>query len=428
MTETETPDLLAAADARTADAHADAGRLAEAEAAYRAALSAEPGHHAAKVNLAGVLLWQERYGESAALLENLLAEAPDDTTIAARLALVRLAEGDLSEGWRLYEAGLLGATRRGPKRFACPRWDGTPMAEGTLLIWREQGLGDEIRFASCYAEALARAPQTVIAAETRLIPLFQAAFPEADIRPADRVDPLDPAFTAQIPAGSLPGLFRPTLESFPSHAGYLRADPSRVLHWRRELAALGGGLKVGFSWRSGRTHAENRQHSTTLDDWVPLLAIPGARFVSLQYDGTREELADLRERTGMTVATLPGFDPKLDLDDLAAVLTVLDLTISIGNSTADLAGALGVPCWETLAPWLPDLLGTDRLPWYPATRVFAKHWDTPWPDLIADMAQALTAYLAETPASTTTPPANRNAPCPCGSGKRYKHCCGRGEA
>jgi hypothetical protein len=237
-------------------------------------------------------------------------------------------------------------------RLPFPRWDGTPFAEGRLLVRSEQGIGDMILFASCVADALERAPRLVLEAPDKLVPLFARSFPAADVRPATPgYPPWLEEFRdvgAAITAGSLMGLFRRDAGDFPARNAYLFADPQRVSRWRGRLAELGPGPKVGITWAGGFFRTGRKGRTIGPDDLEPLLAFPDVHFVSLQYTPeAAAESAELAARRGLPVHHWP--EAIADYEETAALVSALDLVITVCTAAAHLSGALGQRVW-ILAP------------------------------------------------------------------------------
>lgn len=146
-------------------------------------------------------------------------------------------------------------------------------------------------------------------------------------------------------------------------------------------------LTIGICWRSRFVTAERAANYTILDQWAPVFAVPGVRFVTLQYDECEAELAAAEQRFGIAILR-PPVDLLNDLDGAAALTAALDLVISAGTSVAEMAGALGVPVWRLSAPGEWTALGTGCRPWYPAMRLF-----TPPPG--GTLSDALAAMAAE---------------------------------
>ncbi|HYE50512.1 MAG TPA: tetratricopeptide repeat protein, partial [Azospirillaceae bacterium] len=379
----------------------DVNRLQEAEGTFRRALSLSPDHVPALINLGGLLNILNRPSESEPLLRRAAALDPGSASAALNLglsfqargraaeaeaqydralaldpgnvqarwdrSLLRLGRGDLAGGWEDYEDRFAAGTVHPRRRFRIPRWRGEDIAGRTLLVWREQGIGDEFLFGGLYGEAIRRAGRVIIEADPRLVPLFRRSFPEATVR-EETGDPADADL--HVPAGSLPGLFRRRLSDFPGESGWLKPDPALTERWAARLAALGPGLKVGICWTSGLIALERMGNYTRLSDWDPLLTLPGIVPVNLQYSDCAAEIAAAERRTGVRLAGWPDLDLRGDLDGVAALVASLDLVVSAPTSVGELAGALGVPVWRLGAGRDWTGLGTGARPWFPSMRTF----------------------------------------------------------
>lgn len=372
------------------------GQLAAARDCLQQARQAAAADTGLLAELASVEQDDGHFAAAAALLRERLALAPDDAHAAWHLALALLSLGELDAGWAQYEARsrVFGVDYTG---LGMQRWDGTPLdGDGeALLLLAEQGVGDEILFASCVPDALARAGSVTLFCDPRLQPLFARSFPGASVLPLVRGGGVQrsverPACTHYLEAGSLPRWFRRRIEDFPAVPGYLLADAARAAHWRRWLAGLGKGLKIGLCWRSGLRGGARERHYAALEAMAPLFGVPGVRWVSVQYDPSAPELAAAQARFGVPIAEPPGLDQRNALDEVAALLDGLDLVISASTAVAELAAALGVPVWRFLTGSGWPMLGTDAMPWHPTQRLWSRPPDQPdWQPTFTAMAQAL---------------------------------------
>ncbi|HEY0837715.1 MAG TPA: tetratricopeptide repeat protein, partial [Azospirillum sp.] len=261
------------------------GRPEQAEACHRQALDLRPDFVEALYNLGNALQAQGRIKEAQACYEDVLERNPDLATASHNLSLLALRHGDLERGWYGYDRRFAAREALPDRHVAAPPWQGEALGGGTLLIWREQGVGDEILFASCYADAIARAGgPVVIEADPRLVPLLARSFPDATVRAEscddagnETIEPPDCA--AQVPAGTLPRLLRGGLDRFPARASWLVAEAERARAWAERLAGLGPGLRVGIGWRSSLMTQERKGAYTTLEAWAPVFAVAGVHFV-----------------------------------------------------------------------------------------------------------------------------------------------------
>ena len=407
-------------------------RLAEAVACYRRALEANADHIAALTNLGLCLRDQGVPAEALPVLDRALALAPDyvealfnkalaltdlgasdpaSALIERALALepdfaqahlqrgfLLLRRGDFAAGWHEYAWRVRIPELDRWRDFPYPLWQGESLAGKRVLVQAEQGLGDQIMFGSCLPDVMSRAQETVIECDPRLAALFARSFPAAKIygyrvkgEPAWSHEP-SPDFRVRY--GDLPRLLRNRDEDFPRHSGYLVPDTARVAAWRARLAALGPGLKVGVSWRGGTPGTGQAARSMPLVKLLPLLTLPNAHFVSLQYGPSSDEIADLHARYGLTLHEwLP---PLADMDEAAALVAGLDIVVTVCTAIVHLAGALGKTAWvmvPAVAEWR-YLESGAHIPWYPALRLFRQQKLTEWDEVIATIGAELQHRVA----------------------------------
>jgi len=370
------------------------GRYGDAGQMLRHALRIEPKFMAAVSSLGVVLGDQGRYEEAMACYEKVLAAQPDYDEALWNLAITRLVMGDFARGWWDYEKRWLRRTAKA-RPFSFPRWEGQPLEGRTLLVYGEQGLGDEIMFASCLPDVMALGGRCVVECDPRLAPIFERSFPEVVVHGRSSMDDVSwvagvGSIDVQIPMGSLPLHFRQSLADFPKHQGYLKADPARSAYWKARLAGLGPGLKVGISWRGGKVLTRTLLRSVDLETWLPILRLKGMEFVSLQYTPCEEELVQFQQAHGIAVHHWQ--EAIDDYDETAALVSALDLVVSVCTSVVSLGGALGLPVWVLvpLSPgWIFQREG-ERMPWFPSVRLFRQEQVNDWRTVIQRVAEELT--------------------------------------
>lgn len=425
----------------------DQWRLEDAIDHYDRAIELHPAFTQAHVNRGVVLKFEGRLDEAIDSYSQALAFVPDDAEARFHRALARLMQGDFASGWDEYEsrwdyeapplakARLLKAQRplSGVRGRETPSaadqeaglfWAGESLQDRSLLVYAEQGIGDEIMFASCLQEVVEQSRQCVIECDRRLTPIFARSFPLAHVIPHGSEQPDAQALIGdcdvQIAIGSLPRYLRRNADDFPARRRYLAADPALVRKEARLLrdpalrddapkssastsADQKAGLLVGISWRGGNKPGIRRRRSTSLDDWQPLLELPDVQFVNLQYGDCRDEIAGIAERLGVTIYDRDDCDPLTDLDGFAARIAALDLVISVDNSTVHMAGALGVPVF-TLLPFAPNWrwqLGRDDSPWYPSMRLFRQPEPECWAPVFKRVAAAVRGFPEQRLAAET---------------------------
>ena len=267
-------------------------------------------------------------------------------------------------------------------------------------MYGEQGLGDEIMFASCVPELMARVGRCVIECSPKLEKLFRRSFAPATVYGGPQTAgapawlPLAPPIDRQIAMGSLPLHLRRTRAEFPRRSHYLQADPARIAHWKARLGRSGSRLHIGISWRGGTSQTHRDRRSFDLEQLLPLLRLPGMRFISLQYTDCRDELARLESSHGVTVDHWQ--EAIADYDETAALVSALDGVVSVQTALVHLAGALGRPVWA-MVPAVPEwryLHRGEELPWYASLRVLRQPVAGDWTAVIERATGELRRALA----------------------------------
>jgi hypothetical protein len=303
------------------------------------------------------------------------------------LALTLLARGRLDEGWREYQHRWARIGLPADRNLPWPRWTGEPVLGKRVLVWREQGLGDELLFASCVPDLLALGGLVTLAVDPRLVGLLGRAFPEATVV-ADGDWGRDP-FDFQIALGGLPGLLRRSRADFRPSWSLLVPLRAQIVSWQERLRSLGEAPKIGICWRSGLRGGERARYYADLTAWRPLLEVPGVSFVNLQYDECETELSEIEAATGVKVHRWPTVDLRNDLESVAALLWHLDLVITAPTAVSSLAGALGIDTWQLDPGTDWTAFGEARSPWQPAVRLFRR------PAGVRDWTSTIQAAVAE---------------------------------
>ncbi|MCW2247880.1 tetratricopeptide (TPR) repeat protein [Azospirillum fermentarium] len=366
-----------------------------AKACHARALALAPALADALHNMGHVHQTRNEDGPARVLVHRLLRLAPGHAKGRMNRALLRLAAGDLDGGWADYESRFAAGTAQARRRFAVPPWRGGDPAGRRILVWAEQGLGDEILFGSLIPDLVRRGARVTVECDARLVPLFARALPGAVVQAEGAGTP--PDIDAHIPMGSLPGLLRPRVGAFAPSPAWLAPDPVLRAHWRDRVAALGPGLTVGLCWRSSRITADRAGAYTRLTDWLPLLTLPGVRVVNLQYDDCADEIAAVEGRAGVRLHRWDDLDLKDDLEAVAALMASLDLVVTAPTAVGELAGALGVPVWRIGGRGDWSRLGTGARPWFAPQRVWAEAVGQDAASLPAHVVQELSRFSRTDP-------------------------------
>jgi Flp pilus assembly protein TadD len=360
------------------------GRHQEALTGFDRALALkpdDPGTH----NARGVALVRLGRVEDALVeFERTMALDPGYAEAHFHAGLARLLSGDFATGWKEYEWRLrLRDKPVAPSPYPQPYWDGATSLDGrSLYVAAEQGLGDAIMFARYLPLLAGQGARVVFGVDKSLKALLASLDKVEVVSPGDEVA----TFDLQCALLSLPHLLGTRLETIPARIPYLAAPPERVEKWRPRLPE---GRKIGLVWAGGQKYAADKQRSLGAAGLAPILAQPGFGFISLQRELGQTDAAFLRSRPDIV-----HFGEELgDFADTAAIVSELDLVISVDTSVAHLAGALGKPLW-VLLPFSPDfrwLLGRTDSPWYPTATLFRQPAAGDWPSVVAAVAAKLAA-------------------------------------
>jgi tetratricopeptide (TPR) repeat protein len=392
---------------------AEDGRGDESLVFYQEALRLDPKVPRSWHNLGYAYTHLGRTTEALEAYETALSRFTDPLEImeaqyARSICLIAL--GRIEEGFREYEVrnnpGFRGYTHH---MIQAPVWKGEALDGKRLLIVGEQGLGDEFMFANIIGDLQRKvgpSGKLLIAVEKRLVALFQRSFPQAEVGAYDdrilksRDSSKELRFVQwatengeldfYAPMGTALQFFRKSISDFPKEA-FIVPDPARVAQYREQLAAIGPGPYVGICWRSMMLSLKRGKYYSALDAWGPILKTPGVTFVNVQYGDCAEELARAQELHGVTIHLIDGLDLKKDLDGAAALSAALDLVVSAPTAAAATAASVGTEVWFLTAGETWPQLGTDELPWYRTTRVFACEKFADWQALMPRVGNALGA-------------------------------------
>ncbi|MFZ9154306.1 MAG: tetratricopeptide repeat protein [Polynucleobacter sp.] len=332
---------------------------------------------------------------------------PDFADAKHNRALARLYQGDFALAWIDYDhrcdsGGYRESLRKELRSVELferlPSWSGPSYTiNGSLGIWAEQGIGDQVLFSTMLPELIATGQQFVYEVDSRLLPAYKRAFPKANfVAFNDPPAAVLQSANAALFAGSLPRFFRPSVDSFSQQPHrVLQALPERAAHYRERL---GPGFKVALSWHSARAGRIGRSKSVALAEFAPLLAISGVQGVDVQYGDTAAEREALARDHGTSLVHFNEIDYRNDLDEVLAILEACDLLITTSNTTAHLGGALGKPVWLLYpaehAPfhyWAHR--GDHRCLWYPSVEIISDASLTDWKSLILHAAGKLSEMI-----------------------------------
>ena len=357
-------------------------RTAEALASYDRSLALRPRDAQTLINRGNALTDLRRPDDALSSYDRAIALAPDHAEAHWNRSLLLLARGDFARGFAEYEWRKRRAGWTDRRDFTQPLWlGGGDIAGKIILLHAEQGYGDTIQFVRYAPLVAARGAKVVLELQASVKPLLSGMDGVSAV--IGRGEML-PAFDLHCPLMSLPSAFKTTLDTIPATTPYLYAPPDRIETWRSRLP---GGRKAGVAWSGSPTHKNDHNRSIALRKLAPLLACKDIQFVSLQRDLRDGDAAILQDSPN--VLSL-GADLR-DFADTAAVISLLDLVISVDTGVAHLAGALEKPVWILLPfnaewRWLED---RDDSPWYASARLFRQPKVDDWESVVTRVRDTL---------------------------------------
>ncbi|MDA8430852.1 MAG: tetratricopeptide repeat protein [Geobacteraceae bacterium] len=363
---------------------------AEAEACLQKAHVLAPGSIDILLSLGAALFQLGKTEQAFDCCRKMLSIDPNCVEAAYNLAYLQLRSGDYRAGFANFEARLaMKALKIDDRSYSQPRWDGSPLAGRSILIFGEQGLGDVIQFSRYLPLVAERGGRVILEIDPPLIPLFSGFSGVSQVVAKSDTPPLSDVYAQLL---SLPFFFGTTPETVPNMIPYISPDAAKAAEWR-QLLSDGPAYRVGFVWRGSPRNPLDQDRSCPLAMFSPLAALVGIRFYSLQVGAGSDEIIspdpgiELVDHTGRLS----------DLSDTAAFIANLDLVIGVDTAVVHLAGAMGKPVWIMLsraADWR-WIVGRHDSPWYPTARVFWQEQRGDWGGTISCVKDALAQLLGE---------------------------------
>ncbi len=342
-------------------------------------------NHPAAASLSLCLSFLGEFDMAGKIVDRLLESSPNDPGLRMQRSQKHLLHEEYLQGWEDYRYRGLSNTKHF-RVLPIPEWKGEALEGRTIVVLAEQGLGDQIMFASCLPDLLALKPKKVfVEVIYRVAATLARSFPECEIVPTKQNRELDwlaelSDADCYVPLGDLPRYFRPTRSSFPGKA-YLKADPARIEYWRAVLARAGAAPYIGLTWKGGTSLTRAPVRSLDLSALAPLINNMSATWINLQYGNVDAEI-NAAKSLGLTIENWSSAIS--DLDEFSALICALDGVVTACNTTVHYAGALGKPVC-VLAPKVPEWrygISYRTMPWYPDVSVLRQAVSGDWPSVI----------------------------------------------
>ena len=372
-------------------------QFSEARKWLEQAVKLNPSYADAHYHLANVLAESGDFDQATTLYQHVLKLNPDVHQARLNLALNELMTDHWRAGFEQYGARWQVEEYQKQKRyFNCPEWQGELLQNKKLIIWGEQGIGDEIMFALFFKSARQVTNNIEVICRNRLVSLFERSFPALSFVGvgSDKDKNINQSQAVHVAMGDLPRWLWHRSEHYLG-LPYLKVNEDEKQRFIKEYAAQ-GKKRIGISWFGGRDKQKTRR-STSLNSWVKLCSAFKARaeFYSLQYNVSKE---DKKQLNSMGIIVIEEIDPMKNMDQFASFMAGLDLVISVDNSTVHLAGALGVPCWVLLPKlheWRWSYQGSESI-WYDSLYLFKNTHDREWEQVMDCITEKMKTYTQST--------------------------------
>ena len=367
--------------------HKKQNNLEEAIEAYNKALAIKPDDADAYYNMGIVLADQGKLEEAIEAYNKALAFKHDHAEAHYNMSFALLATKDFYQGfkqseWRWKTKNWINSFLKSTK----PMWNGEKKQR--VLVWGEQGIGDEIMFSSIIPDIYAASSQVLVQCDKRLIPLFERSFPTDVIYYPKEAHVSEEVYDLHIPMGSLPLNFRNSLDSFKKSAsGFLKYNTEAAKSIKGPLIHKQSKKLVGISWKTKSTLRNSYIRNINLADLARALDNSNTQLVNLQYGDVSDEIEAVERDFGIDVIQFSDVDNKNDIDGLASLIGACDMVLTIDNATAHLSGALGVPT-KLMLPHIADWrwgVSEDSSYWYDALQLHRQSNFKDWRSVLAQL-------------------------------------------
>jgi tetratricopeptide (TPR) repeat protein len=370
-------------------------KFEEALYSIETAIILEPNSIEAKINKAAAFSKMGKHEFSIKIYEDILNEnnIKENTitnSVKFNLAFEYLFQGEIIKGWSFYDYGFEESIpfnqRRKPNRiFKSPKWEGQFSKQKTLMVWREQGLGDEILFLSLIPDLLGKFNNLIIECDPRLINIIKFSYPEITVREPIYLEHED--YDIQIPMGSISRYLRNKIEDFTNKNSWLKAKTCEDKEIANYFINQSQKILIGICWRSGLLNQQRNNNYIPLNDWDSIFKIPNAEFINLQYGDCESELVEAEEKFNIKIMRWKHIDLKNNLDLVFNIINSLDFLVTAATAVSSMGYSIG----KTTLVFQPHRnwtnLGTDYYPWSQYMHQFIPKGNDPIATALLDISK-----------------------------------------
>lgn len=376
--------------------------------AFEMAARIDPECAAAYANSAAVLFDKGLHEISQILMDKAISLQPDNVDYKYRLSLFMLSSERLEKGWKYFDTRFKAEEKaRAALRAVPPEyWKGGSLKNKKLLLWTEQGLGEELLGLGILSDLINTGASIHLQCSKRMLPIVKENFPTLNAsswgKHRQTVDQESPPFVLQCQALSAMKYLYSNTDAIRRDQPYIMADPVLANEYRQRYLEKARGKKIiGISWRSGN-QVIGEAKSIPIEAWKPILETKGVLFVNLQYGDCTEDIQNIKNRLGVDIFVDKEIDPLGNLAPVFAQIAATDLVLSVSNSNIHIAGSMGVSAWSIIPAskgrlWFWFTERTDS-PWYPSVKLFRqtssvgahKEW---WSEPVDAIASSLSKWL-----------------------------------
>jgi len=384
-------------------------RFEEAKIAFETSIELNKNNPEPMVNLA---VLQTRMGntyESIKIYENILKNLPkggksQEGVIKFLLSFEYFKIGNLDKGYKFYEYGFhpniaKTSSRAVARKFNKPLWDGKILNNKTLLIWREQGIGDEILFLSLLNDFIDKYKGTgniIYETDYRLVSVLQRSFPSINIRvqafgPPPEFNAVTHDYDFHLPLASMMKYVRPKLEDYKHQKPYIKLDPFQIDKFKSRLTSFKDKILIGICWRSGNIDPLRNLHYLSIDKLGPLFNNKNFQIVNLQYGDCEDELILAEKYFGINILRWSDLNLKDDFDGTFALMEQLDFIVTVGTSVHEMGGAIGAKTLFFTPPGGWHSFGQKHHVWFPSIKIFESKGEN-MEELIPEIVQYIKGF------------------------------------